>query len=496
MKSKTIVGLGAFLVLAVVGMANNIRVSNVGLSGHHEIDQRVNVVFDLAWENSWRNGDLYDAAWVFIKFRGPGEEDWQHAILSTNQDHCFAQDGIVTPTEDGLGAFVFSAGDHAGNVSYRQIKLRWEYGENGENFTKGDKIEVSVHALEMVYIPEGPFFLGGVGSEDGRFYCFNSKNPGNNIPYPIRSEAEIPVAQIDGNLFYLSGTYAGDQQGPIPIAFPKGYNAFYCMKYDISQGQYADFLNKLTSNQCTNRYFFTNPTQRYTLTKGWPEIMATAPDRACNYLSWADLTAYLDWAALRPMTELEFEKACRGPERPVPNEYPWGTTKYVQLAGEDESAGSGHEIATPTNANVSFICAAAPLGFGPVRVGIFARPGSTREESGAGYYGVMDLAGGVTERVISVGHSTGRQFTGLHGNGQLTTNGYADVDFWPGTNAVGTGMRGCNAAANTYLHVQSSACTACRIWAAMINYQRNPQYAGNASWQLQTGGRGVRTAPK
>ena len=45
----------------------------------------------------------------------------------------------------------------------------------------------------------------------------------------------------------------------------------------------------------------------------------------CNFLSWMDLAAYLDWAALRPMTELEFEKICRGPNPPIAGEYVWGT---------------------------------------------------------------------------------------------------------------------------------------------------------------------------
>ena len=47
---------------------------------------------------------------------------------------------------------------------------------------------------------------------------------------------------------------------------------------------------------------------------------------AMNNLSWADLAAYLDWAALRPMTELEFEKVCRGTMPRVAGEYPWGDT--------------------------------------------------------------------------------------------------------------------------------------------------------------------------
>ncbi len=39
----------------------------------------------------------------------------------------------------------------------------------------------------------------------------------------------------------------------LPAAFPKGYAAFYIMKYEISQEQYVGFLNKLTQTQQTAR---------------------------------------------------------------------------------------------------------------------------------------------------------------------------------------------------------------------------------------------------
>ena len=41
---------------------------------------------------------------------------------------------------------------------------------------------------------------------------------------------------------------------------------------------------------------------------------------AAYYLSWTDLAAYLDWACLSPMTEIQFEKACRGAESPFLSE--------------------------------------------------------------------------------------------------------------------------------------------------------------------------------
>ncbi len=69
---------------------------------------------------------------------------------------------------------------------------------------------------------------------------------------------------------------------------------------------------------------------------------------------------------------------------------------------------------------------------GPVRVGIFARPGSTtRQEASASYWGITELSGNLWERTISVGISNNRLFTGLHGNGALTSAGLTDVTDWP-----------------------------------------------------------------
>ena len=37
--------------------------------------------------------------------------------------------------------------------------------------------------------------------------------------------------------------------GTIPSAYPKGYAAFYCMKYEVSEGQWVDFFNTLKDGQ-------------------------------------------------------------------------------------------------------------------------------------------------------------------------------------------------------------------------------------------------------
>ena len=43
-------------------------------------------------------------------------------------------------------------------------------------------------------------------------------------------------------------------KGALTAAFPKGYGAFYCMKYELSEGEYAAFLDQLTPAQAAARY--------------------------------------------------------------------------------------------------------------------------------------------------------------------------------------------------------------------------------------------------
>jgi len=160
---------------------------------------------------------------------------------------------------------------------------------------------------------------------------------------------------------------------------------------------------------------------------------------ACNFLSWADVAAYLDWSGLRPITELEYEKTARGTRAAVADAFAWGNTTAVAATGLT-SAGSDEEVPSNGSANVNFGSAAGVSG--PMRVGSFASPGISRIASGAGFPGISDLSGNVWERCVSVGNATGRNFDGSHGNGLLTPAGDANVSSWPGTNAIGIGLRG------------------------------------------------------
>jgi formylglycine-generating enzyme required for sulfatase activity len=224
------------------------------------------------------------------------------------------------------------------------------------------------------------------------------------------------------------------------------------MKYEISQGQYADFLNTLTPMQNKNRFEDNKGKFRNTIGGSAGSRSAGTKDRACNYLSVTDGMAYADWAGLRPMTELEFEKACRGPLNYVAGEYAWGNENIVSKPYTLKNEGQTDE-AVATN------YAAAPKGNaayrrsqhlirGPLRGGIFATAISTRTEAGATYYGIMEMSGNLWEKPVTLANPAGRRFKGTHGDGALTKDGFADISNWPGyagsknSGVAGAGSRG------------------------------------------------------
>ena len=231
------------------------------------------------------------------------------------------------------------------------------------------------------------------------------------------------------------------------------------MKGEISQGQWVGFFNTLTATQKSTRDMTTgiysdhngksNDGLRYRNNVSWSSGDATLPDRgsgatysavAMNYISWADLTAYLDWSGLRPMSELEFERAGRGPYRAVSGEYAWGSTSLTQATGISNAGLPSERAQSGANA----ACGNQGYVRGPLRVGSFASGGvATRIAAGAGYYGAMDLSGNLWELSGTVGNSTGRSFEGrYHGNGALDSSGNPNVSTWPGTGATGSGLRG------------------------------------------------------
>lgn len=463
------IGLHLILFFPATLKANNIQVANGVLVGQNIIEGYWMVQFDLSWENSWRTDNLFpgdghdvgnwDAAWVFVKYRLNGGE-WQHAKLH-NSGHsagtgtpATVQTGLINENEafhitdnPGVGAFIFRSENGNGTFSVTGAQLRWNYGAAG--IANSAELEIKIFAIEMVYVAPGPFYLGSGGDELGRFIAGGT----SNSSFLVTENWNGCIEDVNGCLWGTETISPSRTIGDVGILneyFPTGLKGFYSMKYSVNQQQYVDFLNTLTSAQASTRAY-TGGANRNGISVAGGIYSTTNPFVANNWMSWMDGMAFADWAGLRPMTELEFEKAARGPLTPVPNEYAWGTTSIIQANGVS-NAGLANEVPTPANSNAVYTVTGGglnPLG-GPVRVGSFAQGTTTREQSGAGYWGIMELSGNLWERPVTVGNNEGRIFTGLHGNGQLTPEGHGAVENWPGggasgiTNAHGGGLRGCN----------------------------------------------------
>jgi formylglycine-generating enzyme required for sulfatase activity len=460
------------------GKPDPVRITNVAVKPSGEAGA-ADVTFDLAWDWSWRAAwkvkpeqhggkdtlklENWDAAWVFVKFRKPGADGWKHAILSTDKAAHKAPTGAkldLGSSDDpadggaggkrGIGAFVYRASNGHGANNWKGVSLRWLHGKNGLKDPKA--VEIKVLAVEMVRVPQCAFWLGDGTSKDvvGTF----SRGTGVK-PFRITSEQAIGLGgedaqnlgnrDSDGMFANTPDDFNRDQSRRLPASFPKGYAGFYCMKYEVTQQQYVDYLNLLSyRDQCRamalnsrhnkgnmfggrakskagtpldrkaqgNTIMIEVPgvtppstplvVDRKTFVAsasiehpGTPARFKTSsPHVACNGNSQPQVAAYCAWAGLRPMTELEYEKTCRGPILPVANEYAWGTTEIDW----DRYHHKG-------KAGV------------PWRVGAFTTPESDRGQAGASYWGILDLSGNVLETTVGVGLVVGRRFNGTHGEG-------------------------------------------------------------------------------
>jgi formylglycine-generating enzyme required for sulfatase activity len=465
---ELLMSLALFFLLSMNSNANNLQVSNVTLTGQDLAGDYTLVQFDISWENSWHINDalnhFWDAAWVFVKYRVGNSDQWEHATLDVSTAPVAPAGCSVDLTSDGTGGFIYRTDPGTGDNNWTGIQLRWLYGADG--LEDDVVVDIKVFAIEMVYVPEGSFWVGD-GNAANRFHDGSDINE----PALISSEDALTLGgSAPGNIstFLVNGTSEikrTDTEKPLHAAYPKGFQAFYCMKYEASEGQYVDFLNCLTRSQqqlktasdisqdaVNNTYVLSGSTVSSSgNTVQCPpngngitspiQFFSAAPERACGYIGSNELLAYMDWAALRPMTSFEYEKACRGSGiPPIAGGYAWGDNvlylSNMTLVNEGAfnehftytySSYYGYDF-TSTNSGDTY----SGIPNRPYRSGIFAAsaPIKNRIQTGATYYGIMEMTGNLNELVYNVDFSEGRLFDGSHGDGQLDIDGNADANTW------------------------------------------------------------------
>ncbi|MDD4203085.1 MAG: SUMF1/EgtB/PvdO family nonheme iron enzyme, partial [Candidatus Omnitrophica bacterium] len=418
----TILVSGLWFLVSSSAYANNLTIDNVEIVSKDKANKTSTIQFDISWENSWRGSRNYDAVWVFVKYKLNSDGKWYHANLKTAGTNPSGFDrgtgteiDIIVPS-DKVGAFIQRSNTGAGTTSVTDVELVWDWDAGGLD---ADAVidEIKVFGIEMTYIPSGNFYVGDTQADYGQFEAGIT-----GAVFQITSEGALTLggggAGSLGNNNATGMATADDFNDStstnLPSTFPKGYDAFYCMKYEISQGQYRDFLNTLTRDQQNKRTFTDVSTDAITniyvmannssmeyrngikcpatgngttepITFGCDYNEASTFDEstdgewiACNYLSWMDGCAYADWAGLRPMTELEFEKVCRGPETSLADECAWGTTDVTQAEGDVQSPGEKYETAMTTGNGLANYDGAGTDILGPLRIGFAAASATNR----------------------------------------------------------------------------------------------------------------------
>ncbi|WP_416438632.1 SUMF1/EgtB/PvdO family nonheme iron enzyme [Phnomibacter sp. MR] len=442
------------LLPVLILQANNLQITNVTQTGN-------NISFTLSWDNSWNTTNninpLYpnnwDAVWVFVKYQNQIDNLWKHAKLSSTAGHHSISGGGATlqvdPVQDSMGVFIRRSSPGAGNISSASVTLNMgpRIGTGAFNF--------KVFGVEMVYAPQDTLQAGDGLVSAATYFS----------PITITS-AKQASGLIAGELY--TGSPA------IPATYPMGFNAFYCMKYEATNEQWVDFLNTLTYDQQASRIevapnaaLGTNAYTPSVTQEGIIEIVVPGLNNTqpavfgCDFtednnfntsndgqnipflaVGKGDMLAYLDWAGLRPMTELEYEKACRGPRPRISTEYAWGSTNYASRTRANIiNGGTATEASSATVTNGQVIASSGAASQGPARNGIFATASSGRESSGASFYGIMEMSGNLWELMVTTGTGGLAITASSNGDGTLSTNGNANVATWPdpfGTTGIAT----------------------------------------------------------
>ena len=487
-------------------------------------------VSECAWHHCW----LCPTAGTF----GVGRTNGREPVMTIEKSYCGAAvNGSESREQRGIGAFLFNKNETPGDGvsnNWQNVKVSWLMGDQG--VAKENVQYIKVFAIEMVFVPTAQFDIGDgnktftLFSDSGteRFDCANTG--ANRLwafitprPFLVTGDA-IPEGMFyvyaqscnyrsggrswlgrfkwdswDGNHHYgvsyeshYSGTCNLCNGGEVyqyytwlPITYPLGYRAFYCMKTEVSQQLYTEFLNTLPfrvegyeeegtddghprypNKYLQNRFNIKRTSEKFICDANNDNVGDQFNDGqwiACNWMNWQDCEAFADWAGLRPMTELEFEKACRGPMPhmvPVLNEYAWGTNTIVppdQNTPIDNSLKNTINEQMLINNQQGKMPNCVYMGddpawkaqlTGPTISGQFARNSTSRQAAGATYYGILDMSGNVWEACLSVylnassAHPNHTFRYDAHGDGELTAACAANAFLSTAYNGQKYGQRG------------------------------------------------------
>ena len=393
--------------------ANHAAITGVNLSGATP-EGLASIGFNIAENNVLNgvsiNGGAYNTAdWIFVKYSTQAGADgtWNHATLTGGSVGAGA---TLTAATDGKGVFL----DHTAGSAYwtAGVTVTWDTAADG---LYDSTATVKVFTMSMVRVPTGSFIYNAGATSAGTYNQY-----GGGVQATVANAASLPAGA--------------------PAGWPNGYNSFYMGRYEVTQGQYADYLNTIESATATAHHYAGGgvPGQNmiyYSTNPYGSRYLTSTPNAPKAVLPFSDAWAYLSWAALRPPTEMEFEKAGRdinGDGR----KFPWGDTQVNAAYYTPPNEGGTY---SRNYSNYDY------LGSGLGQVVDVGRYMSgdiyrTPEQTGASPWGIADLSGSLQEYEFNCTYAN----VPSNGNGTLSwpANWAAGWNLPPGASSFGSTANG------------------------------------------------------
>jgi formylglycine-generating enzyme required for sulfatase activity len=168
---------------------------------------------------------------------------------------------------------------------------------------------------------------------------------------PTKEITEVPMIAIPAGDFMMGNDAGDDDEKPAHTVF---VDAFEIDQFEVTNEQFQAFFEETG---------YVSEAEQAGESYNWRAFAEGKPKHPVVLVTWNDAIAYCEWQGKRLPTEAEWEKAAKGTEGFV---YPWGNEWAPDKANTEESGYRGTTI-----------------------VGSFP--------AGASPYGVMDMAGNVSE---------------------------------------------------------------------------------------------------
>ena len=199
-------------------------------------------------------------------------------------------------------------------------------------------------------------FVGGIKTLTAHLLSDVPTNVAAVKEQPIESQTSVSegMVLIPAGEFEMGSKDDPSDKIPVHTVY---VDAFYMDQYEVTNAQYAAFLNLVGENAAANYYFGAHPQHRadnqdkdmirLKYIDGRYQARQGYENHPVNGVTWYGAMAYAAWARKRLPTEAEWERAARGGLEG--KAYPWGDTVSLDKANYNYDGGTTSIGSYPAN---------------------------------------------------------------------------------------------------------------------------------------------------